>query len=150
MRGLLRLGGEQSSSIETNVMGCGGRACCGECLQGRAGVQGRADTLQVRPCKLAVAIHGDTTVGTTLHPSSVSNSEWLLEKASRSCSQPLKASRRCVGMPLPRPFDAMVGNCSCISDTSAIPGGRMASTSLQGSIHGVSWQGHTNATACTD
>src|SRR5690554_1546526 len=35
---------------------------------------------------------------------------------------------RCVGTPLIRPFDAMVGNCSCISDTSAIPGGRMAST----------------------
>ena len=34
-----------------------------------AGLQGRADTLQVRPCKLAVAIPGDTTVGTTLHPS---------------------------------------------------------------------------------
>ena len=39
------------------------------CLQ--AGRQGRADTLQVRPCKLAVAFPGDTTVGTTL-PASLS------------------------------------------------------------------------------
>src|SRR5690554_1821019 len=53
-------------------------------------------------------------------------------------------------MPLPRPFDVRVGNCSCISDTSAIPGGRMTSTSPQGWVYGVSWQGHTNAEACTN
>jgi len=43
-------------------------------------VQDRADTLQVRPCKLAVAILGDTTVGTVLHPTPPAHSELLLEK----------------------------------------------------------------------
>src|SRR5690554_434915 len=78
MRGLLRLGGAQSSSIETNGAGRAyavsldrraiSRRLGGGAVQGRSGAQGRADTPQVHPCRLAVAIHGDTTVGTTLHP----------------------------------------------------------------------------------
>ena len=38
-------------------------------VQASALVRPRYDTLQVLPCKLIDAIHGDTTVGTTLHPS---------------------------------------------------------------------------------
>src|SRR5690606_9178876 len=55
------------------------RPCC-EPLPGRAGVQGHADTLQVRPCKLAVFIPENRRSAQPCTPSPPTHSEPLEEK----------------------------------------------------------------------
>src|SRR5690606_32731431 len=55
------------------------RPCC-KSVPGRAGVQGRADTLQVRPCKLAVFIPENRRSAQPCTPSPPTHSEPLEEK----------------------------------------------------------------------
>ena len=50
-------------------------------MQGRAGVQGRADTLQVHPCKLAVVIHDNRRSAQPCTPARQDASQVLPVKA---------------------------------------------------------------------
>ena len=64
--------------------------------------------------------------------------------------QRLGVCRRAGGAGLCRPSVFRVGNCSCISDTSAVHGGRMKTASLQGRTCSVSARPCTPARPGTD